>query len=186
MSVMDLSSAPLWLAPVQIPAQLRPPSAVWRRLLDTGSLTATLIALSGGEFRVEVLHQTLESPSLHEQRRLGMSLRQLALVREVVLYGNNEPWVFARSVLPLSSLTGPLRHLRKQGNRPLGAFLFGQPHLRRSAIALASISRHHTYLPANLTGDKPNWARRSVFSIGTKPLLVSEVFLDDLCRLLTK
>lgn len=187
MSVLDLCCAPppIWLTPAQIPTQLRPQPAVWRRLLDTGSLTATLIALSGGEFRVEVLRQTLASPSLPEQRCLGMGLRQLALVREVVLYGNNEPWVFARSVLPLTSLTGPLRHLRKQGNRPLGAFLFSQPHLRRGAIALARINRHHAYLAAGLAGTEAAWGRRSVFSLNHKPLLVSEVFLDSLCRLLT-
>lgn len=187
MSVPHLSfpPAPIWLTPAQIPVQLRPQPAVWRRLLDTGSLTATLIALSDGEFRVEVLRQTLEPPSLSEQRCLGMGLRQLALVREVVLYGNNEPWVFARSVLPLTSLTGPLRHLRKQGNRPLGAFLFSQPHLQRSAIALARISRHHAYLPDYLANSDANWGRRSVFSLGTKPLMVSEVFLDNLCELLT-
>lgn len=99
------------------------------------------------------------------------------MLREVVLMGHNQPWVFARSLLPLTSLTGPLRHLRKQGTSPLGAFLFSQPHLQRSPIALGLISRHHAYVPAELMGDAPVWGRRSIFYVAGEPLLVSEVFL---------
>ena len=101
----------------------------------------------------------------------------LALIREVILFGRDEPWVFARSILPLASLTGSLRHLRKQNNRPLGAFLFSQPQLQRSAIAVARISRDHAYVPLDLAANQPLWGRRSVFYLQRKPLLVSEVFL---------
>jgi chorismate--pyruvate lyase len=119
-----------------------------------------------------------------EQLALGMAQHQLALVREVVLYGNNQPWVFARSLLPVTSLTGPLRHLRKQGNRPLGALLFSLPRLQRSAMMVACITPQHEYVPAEFLGDGPVWGRRSVFSIDGRALLVSEVFLDNLTRVL--
>jgi chorismate--pyruvate lyase len=163
---------------------MRPPAHLRAALLDAGSLTARLIALSQGQFRVEILRQGLAYPSLSEQLNLNISRHQLALVREVALIGNGQPWVFARSVLPLSSLTGRLRRLRQQGNHPLGAFLFRQPNMRRSAIALAHISRHHGYVPCALREDGPLWGRRSVFFVDDKPLLVSEVFLDNLTRIL--
>jgi chorismate--pyruvate lyase len=140
-------------------------------------LTAKLIKLSHGEFRVQVLQQVRARASRSEALALGIGFHKLCLVREVILRGHDRPWVFARSVLPLSSLTGALYHLRKQGTRPLGAFLFSQPHLKRSPIALGLISRHHTYLPKTLAGDTPVWGRRSIFSLDNKPLLVSEVFL---------
>ncbi|HSC66847.1 MAG TPA: chorismate lyase [Cellvibrio sp.] len=146
-------------------------------LLDSGSLTARLIAKSDGQFRVRVLRQFIGVPRLDERQILGMQRSTLALVREVILYGEDQPWVFARSLLPLASLTGSLRHLRKQNNRPLGAFLFSQPQLTRSPIALARISRDHTYVPGELMGAEPLWGRRSVFYLEQKPLLVSEVFL---------
>ncbi|WP_229838154.1 chorismate--pyruvate lyase family protein [Cellvibrio zantedeschiae] len=146
-------------------------------LLDNGSLTAKLLKLSQGDFRVEVLRQLNARASLSEAQALGINPHQICLIREVILRGHNQPWVFARSVLPLSSLTGNLRHLRKQGNRPLGAFLFSQPHLKRSPIALSLISRHHAYVPEKLVGDAQIWGRRSIFSLSDKPLLVSEVFL---------
>jgi chorismate lyase len=148
-------------------------------LLDSGSLTAKLIKLSGGEFHVQVLQQVYARPQRSEALVLGIDFHRLCLIREVILQGHNQPWVFARSVLPLSSLTGSLYHLRKQGTRPLGAFLFSQPHLKRSPIALSLISRHHAYLPDALVGNTSVWGRRSVFSIDAKPLLVSEVFLPD-------
>lgn len=166
-----------WQALAQWPRHQRPGLALSHWLLDKGSLTARLVALSQGHFRVKVLRQQVVRPRLSEWRSLGMARHELALVREVVLCGRDQPWVFARSVLPLASLTGQLRHLRKQGTRPLGAFLFGQPHLQRSAIAVSRISRHHAYVPADLQ-QEPLWGRRSVFCLDNKPLLVSEVFLD--------
>ncbi len=147
-------------------------------LLDKGSLTAKLILLSQGEFRVQVISQVHARASRGEAIALGIPPFQLCLVREVILLGHNQAWVFARSVLPLMSLTGKLRHLRKQGSRPLGAFLFSQPKLARSPIALGLIYRHHHYVPEALMGDAPVWGRRSIFYVEGKPLLVSEVFLS--------
>lgn len=103
----------------------------------------------------------------------------LSLIREVILCGQGKPWVFARSILPLTSLTGSLRHLRQQDTRPLGAFLFSQPQLVRSTIEVAQISPDHAYAPARLCGEQSLWGRRSLFYLKAKPLLVSEVFLPD-------
>jgi len=166
----------------RLPTRLQFSSGLRTWLLDSGSLTAKLIRLSQGDFQVEVLRQWHGRAHTDEALALGIPLQQRCLIREVVLKGRNQPWVFARSLLPLTSLTGPLRHLRKQTNKPLGAFLFSQPHLQRSPIALTQISRHHAYVPTNLMGDSPVWGRRSVFSLRHRPLLVSEVFLADFCR----
>lgn len=166
----------------RLPSPLHPSSGLLTWLLDSGSLTAKLINLSDGEFRVQVLQQVYGCASRSEALALGIGFHERCLIREVILRGHNQPWVFARSVLPLRSLTGSLRHLRKQGNRPLGAFLFSQPHLKRSPIALALISGHHAYLPDALIGNEAVWGRRSIFSIDGKPLLVSEVFLPDFPR----
>lgn len=182
-SVFSLLKRPLLWQPLsRIARQQRPSLALQDWLSHSGSLTARLIHASQGQFRVKVVRQIIAVPRLDEQQVLGMKRPALALIREVVLCGCDEPWVFARSILPLTSLTGRLRHLRKQGTRPLGAFLFSQPQITRSAIAVARISRDHAYVPAALTGTSILWGRRSVFSLceqqlPQKPLLVSEVFL---------
>lgn len=181
------SSRLLWRAPAYWPRAARPSPLLREWLINPGSLTARLVAKSAGQFRVDVVRQIIGRPRLNECQVLGIPVTGLALIREVVLFGRDKPWVFARSVLPLSSLTGELRHLRKQANRPLGAFLFSQPHLVRSPITLARIGAIHDYVPARLinmsraNGSDPTilWGRRSVFSLRGKPLLVSEVFLPD-------
>ncbi|MGD8176333.1 chorismate--pyruvate lyase family protein [Marinimicrobium sp. ARAG 43.8] len=155
------------------PAELKP----W--LLDRGSLTAKLKRHSGGQFRVQVLSQRLAAPTLNERRRLGMKSGHWALVREVVLLGHEQAWVFARSLVPLASLTGRLRQLRWLDSRPLGEFLFGQPDLEREPLEVARLSPSGGYAPAELQQDQVLWARRSVFRLNDRALLVGEVFLPD-------
>jgi chorismate lyase len=172
-------TALLWRPLALWPRSIRPSPALQHWLTDPGSLTARLVAKSAGQFRVEIVRQFIGRASRNECQALGIHCSDLALIREVILKGNNQPWIFARSILPLASLTGDLRHLRKQHTRPLGAFLFSQSHLVRSPIAVAAIGRNHRYVPATLAKSELLWGRRSVFSLHDKPLLVSEVFLPD-------
>jgi chorismate lyase len=161
-----------------------PPPALQPWLLDQGSLTAKLVSRSGGDFRVRVLRQTVARPLLSEQRLLGIPAGRQALVREVVLLGRGQPWVFARSLVPLTSLTGRLRRLRYLRDRPLGAFLFAQPDLQRGALEISRIRASQGYVPAEVSTGEPLWGRRSVFRLDNKPLLVSEVFLPSFTQTL--
>lgn len=155
----------------------------WRSwLLDRGSLTQRLMALSGGQFRVQVLAQRRAVPRLSERRALGLPPRQLALIREVILRGRDQPWVFARSVLPLASLTGPLRRWRKLDARPLGARLFSYPRLRRGALEIASLRAAALPTDIGLTTATILWGRRSLFFVHGKPVLVCEIFLPALLQ----
>lgn len=147
-------------------------------LLDDGSLTNRLIAISGGHFRVQRLYQGWQLPLPSERRLLGRPNRELALVREVALLANDRPVVFARSVFPLSSLEGSLSHLRRLQTRPLGAILFKHPGMHRSPFELCHMSGRSEYLPEPLRQDESAWGRRSRFIVGGKSLMVSEVFLQ--------
>jgi len=147
-------------------------------LLDDGSLTARLIGLNRGKFSVERLSHAWTTPLPSERRLLGIAQRQRALVREVVLKLDSQSVVFARSVFPVSSLTGPLLHLRKLHNKSLGAYLFSQSSMQRSPFEICLLDGHHSYLPTNLWQQSAAWARRSRFELTGKSLLVSEVFLQ--------
>ena len=171
---------PRWYSPRCLRSRgVAPPRALQPWLLDQGSLTAKLVAHSEGDFRVLVLRQAVMRPLASEQRLLGMTAGRQALVREVLLLGRDQPWVFARSLVPLTSLTGRLRRLRSLRERPLGAFLFAQPGLRRGPLQFSRIQPGQAYLPAEWRAGEPLWGRRSVFSLDRKPLLVSEVFLPQ-------
>jgi len=127
---------------------------------------------------VEVISQTVEVPRLSERQALGLGGRKRAMIREVILYGAGQPWVYARSVLPLSTLTGRLRKLRQLDNQPLGALLFKDPRMSREPVQIADFNASTKHLLPLVNGtDKAVWGRRSVFRLDNKPLLVSEVFL---------
>ena len=147
-------------------------------LLDDGSLTGRLIDLDQGRFSVLRLYQGWQVPLSSERRLLDIPRRQQAIVREVVLRLGSEAVVFARSVLPVSSLTGSLAHLRRLQNKPLGAILFSHPGMHRSPFELARIPGDSCYLPDHLHQAGPAWGRRSRFDIDGKGIMVSEVFLE--------
>ena len=153
-----------------------------RWLLDEGSLTTRLIAASEGDFRVRLIAQSWRRPLVDEARVLGLRHGERALVREVALECHGKPWVFARSVVPAATLRGELRHLRRFGSRSLGALLFARPGTVREDFELARIDPGDALLPAALGGSRVAWARRSVFRLRDRPLLVQEVFLPA-CRL---
>ena len=156
-------------------ADLPGPSRYW--LSDDGSLTGRLIQSRRGPFRVQRLYQGWEEPLLSERQLLGMASRQLALVREVTLLLADQPVVFARSVFPITSLTGSLTHLRRLQNKSLGAILFQHPGMHRWPFELAHMPGNSDYLPDSLHQAEPAWGRRSRFEIQGKGLMVSEVFL---------
>lgn len=163
--------------------------AIWRNwLMDSQSLTRRLQRQSPGNFSVTVLRQTLTRPRRDEAMALGIPHTQLTLVREVILNGDGQPRVFARSVIPLPALRGKLRFLQRLGNRPLGEFLFKNPAIKRGPIWL-------TRWPIKLLPDIPGsnvstswgtprdtvlWARYSIFRHQQAGILVSEVFLPSL------
>lgn len=151
------------------------PHPVARWLLDTGSLTAHLRRKSGGHFRVRVLSQQWGLPRLSERRLLGMGDREWGLIREVLLCCHGEPWVFARSVMPASSLTGHLRRLRRLDSRPLGHLLFTDRSMRRVPYEICRTAPGR--LSEGVEVDEPLWGRRSCFLLRDRPIMVSEIFL---------
>jgi chorismate--pyruvate lyase len=159
------------------------PRALRAWLLDTASLTLRLQQLCPGRFRVRLLSQSWGRPFENEARVLGMKHGSLALIRQVQLLCGEQPWVYARTIMPASSLCGRLQRLAHLGTRPLGGMLFADPGMQRGGVELARIGTgqamhaaatfHLASRPAEI------WGRRTVFRLADKPLLVSEIFLPE-------
>lgn len=158
--------------------------ALLRWLQHPDSLTARLRAHCHGQFSVEVLDQYWGMARLDETQALNIPQRSRVLVREVLLKGYGQPWVWARSILPERSLTGTLRHLRKLSEQPLGGWLFRQQTLERGPVKIRAFLPGDPVLPSQLGIHQPLWGRRSVFRVHHKPLLVAEVFLPDFVKTL--
>ncbi|OQW67845.1 MAG: chorismate--pyruvate lyase [Proteobacteria bacterium ST_bin12] len=152
-------------------------------LIDDSSLTARLKARYPDLAVQPVLIKNTIAFN-DESALIGLKAVQHALVRDVLLIGNNMPVVFAHSVLPKSSLRGPWNGLGKLGNKPLGAALFANPQVKRAPLSYKKLSPHQVlYQKATQhLSIKPAylWARRSVFSLNCANILVTEVFLPQL------
>jgi chorismate--pyruvate lyase len=168
-----------WLIKPLQSGNLRP----W--LIDNGSLTARLKARYT-DFSVRSVLLKNTKALKNETALLGLKPNQHALIREVLLIGNNHPVVFAHSVLPRSSLRGAWNGLGRLGNKPLGATLFANPKVKRTPLEYKKLPRHHpiSMRVAEHIFSKPKalWARRSVFQLNCARILVTEIFLEQLLK----
>jgi len=150
-------------------------------LLDKNSLTARLKQHSK-KFRVELLGQHIELCQESEAHRYIVAGEKV-LVREVLLYCDDQPQVFARSLLPLSSLTGAEQQLANLGTQSLGQIIFSNPSLIRKDIEVSIFNEESAVaeLAKSLNMDVryPLWGRRSIFMLEKKPFMVAEVFLPN-------
>ena len=136
------------------------------------------------DFYVTPLTVALHKPNRDEAALLTISADKIALVRDVLLCGGAEPVVFAHSVLPTKGLRGVWHDLGKLGSKPLGATLFANPKVKRTALSYKKLSVNHVlyqHASKHLT-HKPDhlWARRSVFSLNCASIMVTEVFLPNI------
>jgi len=113
------------------------------------------------DFRVVVHKQEELEIYKHEINQLGNE--ENFIVREVSLYGDDQPVVFARSVIPKNTKT---ESIMKIGNKPLGEILFTDPNISRE--------------PIEITFQNDIWGRRSVFVMNNSRILVSEFFLEKI------
>ncbi|MCU7806773.1 MAG: chorismate lyase [Candidatus Thiodiazotropha sp. (ex Semelilucina semeliformis)] len=161
------------------------PSGVQTWLRDSGSLTRKVIqACSHGHFRVRLLHQGWGRPLNSERKVMKTRRGVITLVREVELLCDEQPWVFARTLIPATSLQRSVRRLTQLGEKPLGAVLFSDPKVHRGVTQIARLQPKHPLFDAACIhiDDRPEmlWARRTMFYLAGRPLLVNEIFLPDI------
>ena len=154
-------------------------------LIDAGSLT-TRLKQRYRDFNVNLMLVAYCKPFLDEAPALTIAPHQTALIREVLLMGNQQAVIFAHSVLPRQSLRGRWLGLVGLGNKPLGATLFANPQVKRTSLSYKKLSPQHALYQraANCLNEKPAylWARRSVFSLNCANIMVTEVFLPQLLK----
>lgn len=158
-------------------------------LSDRGSLTRSVIASCSGRFKVDLVRQGRGSAMPGEAALLAAGPAQATLVREVRLCCGREAWVFARTLIPLKSLRGPVHALTRLGRRPLGEVLFSDPTTRRLRVEVAQITpRHRLFARATShlhRSPAALWGRRTLFEYGGELILVNELFLPGISVLRT-
>ena len=150
-------------------------------LIDGASLTRRLQA-SCRQFAVRHVRQSWSKPLPDEAALLGLRPGAAAWVREVWLQDGDSPLVFARSILPRTSLRGAWRRLGSLGSRPLGEELFADARVMRRPLAYRKLRPGHPALK-DAAQRKALWARRSVFVRAGHAILVTEAFLPSVLAL---
>jgi chorismate lyase len=155
--------------------------AAWLR--DHRSLTRR-IQQRCADFSVQKIHAGFARIAGDEAAVLGISAHQLAYSREVFLYADQQPVVFAHSTCARIHLRGAWAAMAGLGNQPLGALLFSHPQVVRQALRYQALRAGHPLYQraASALSVSPQtlYARRSVFVLHGAPLLVTEVFLPAL------
>ncbi|MBL4711460.1 MAG: chorismate lyase [Gammaproteobacteria bacterium] len=152
-------------------------------LFDSSSLTARMINLCDNDFSVRLISQNRQIMDAEEASAMSLANVHSALIRQVLLCRGDCPLVYARTVIPVTTIQGAQRRYANMGSRPLGAMLFADRTMKREAVQVAKLPASHQ-ANSYSTIDAPIWGRRSVFRVASKPILVSEYFLPELFKAL--
>ena len=157
-------------------------------LSDTGSLTQKIEKAIGQKLEVQVLRDCPQSLNSDESRYFHFRIRRCRL-REVLLCCNGVPLVMAHSVIPTLSSSGSNHAILRLGIKPLGAVLFAKERkyakpkpprdiarLDKSNVLWRKCSKNYAGLSS------PLWARRTLYQLKGRPILVNEIFLPELLR----
>ena len=146
-------------------------------LIDKNSLTARLKKLCDDNLSIDVVSQQIQIPRPSEIQLFPVQRGKRFFVRDVILIGSGNPWVYARSILREETISGELSSLRQLGANPLGAWLFSQPSLHRGVMQIAMVQAEHVPALDPILASDSMWGRRSMFFVLGEPILVTEIFL---------
>jgi chorismate--pyruvate lyase len=160
---MELKQISPWTTIESIESKVNTSILSW--LLESGPIT-NRIKLSQ-EFELELLNDEIDEISKEEELFLN-SVSKTFRVRRVILLGNKTPVVYAKSVIPTSTIENGLSSLGKIGNAPLGDILFTPGVFTKLDMVCASF----------LSKEKNvYWGRKIKYSVNYEPISVMEIFL---------
>lgn len=155
-------------------------------LFNQALLTQQLRDLSQQCFAVQPIIEEWQILRDDECQALNLPLGTKGWVREVYLKGQQQHWVYARSVAAMSQLQALNFDLTALGTQSLGELLFKQHAFVRESLQ----AKHYPacLLPKVIQSEQPStiyWARRSCFTHAALTVLVMEVFLPQLWQAIT-
>ena len=174
-NILPLGALTSWISETE-PLSCKPNIASW--LFDHNSLTKKLES-QFNDFYIEVKQQVNIKPNTQLSPLFSKEVK--VLVREVFLHCEQKPVVLAQTEIPFSTLTEQQSELAEIGEQSLGNILFQDPSMLRGQIEVTEFKKgsffHQLATDLNQPVEHSLWARRSLFYINNKPLLVTELFL---------
>ena len=133
-------------------------------LLEEGPITKRI--KSSEKFELKLLQDDLGDINKSDRSFIGHLSGDIK-IREVILYGNKNPRVFAQSIIPVETINQGLSKLGELGTKPLGDILFEKNIFKKENTMFAQFK------------DKKNifWGTKTKYNVKNKPFSVMEVFL---------
>lgn len=151
------------LPPIEWLAEHSPiPATVSDWLMELGSMTRRF-ERHCGRVHVEPQRECFITRDRLPEEAAHLPHSERYWLREIVLLGDDQPWLLGRTVIPQETLSGPDQALVDLGTLPLGRYLFSSNNLTRDYIDVGQ--------------QNGLWARRSRLCLAGKPLLLTELFL---------
>ena len=153
-----------WLTDSQLKTHLKKQNILeW--LNEEGSITAKIS--SDSKFKLKILSDDLSIAEDEEYLALDIASEEVR-IREVVLYGDLVPLVYARSIIPSLTSSKGYPGLGTIGSKPLGDLLF------QSKLF---IKTRREFAQFETSSGEVIWGRRTHYLVQGYPLSVMEVFL---------
>ncbi|MEJ6767209.1 MAG: chorismate lyase, partial [Gammaproteobacteria bacterium] len=130
---MKLEQISSWDVFNNIKLQVSDEAKSW--LLEKGPITKRIKSVK--KFRLELIQDKVANVEKVDKTFINSKSRKIR-VREVVLFGNTKPMVFARTIIPNTTIEKGFAELGTLGESPLGDILFKKDIFIKENVAYAS------------------------------------------------
>ena len=133
-------------------------------LNESGSITSRIKSFS--DFKLKLLR---DSPGEVDAAvdDLIISNYKENNIREVLLYSDEEPLIYAKSIIPLETIRLGLGVLGNLKENPLGDILFSNPEIKKEYMLFSKFESNKKIL----------YGRKGIYTVKGFPFSVCEIFL---------
>ena len=135
-------------------------------LLENGPITKRI--KQNGVFRLHLIQDEFSTINQSDKDFIQCTSNKIKL-REVLLYCDDSPIVFAQTIIPAETISKGLKQLGNLGSRPLGDILFKESVFTKDIVLYALFEKNSSLY----------WGRKAKYMVNGYKFSVMEVFLID-------
>ena len=165
----------MWIKNIQIDSKLK----FW--LLDVKSLSYRIRNIA--KLEIIPVKKNVSNIFHNEKKVFGDIKSEHLYLREVLIYADKLPIMYARTVLPSKYLRGFWHKIKKLNNKPLADIVFEKKMIIRSDFKFKKPSNNDSFSRKikifNLKNTKILATRQSTFRYKNEKALLTEVFFNN-------
>lgn len=169
----------IWYSRQEAQSQMSP--ATWDLISHNGSLTEHLRQSTKNKIQHRLLSANWGKAYDNERQALHSDTTERCWVRNIEWRYESQLWIYARAIIPESTIQATGTTLTSLGVQSLGEVIFKDPSIKRSDISIAQLDKNSAYYPliGSTKKNEITWIRSSILHFKNHPLLIIEIFLHD-------